>query len=58
MRDSLLGALACCTVCLGCLPYLMYGTKDVKHKCGNCNALLAVWHRSGGGVDVMAYQSK
>ncbi|KAE9368135.1 hypothetical protein N431DRAFT_429332 [Stipitochalara longipes BDJ] len=41
-------ALLCCLgLCCGCIPYLTTWFKDVEHKCGNCGALLAVWHRSG-----------
>lgn len=45
-------------MCLGCVPYLIGSLKDVTHSCGNCGTTLAVWHRGGGGVDVMAYQLK
>ncbi|KAL0633929.1 hypothetical protein Q9L58_007171 [Maublancomyces gigas] len=51
-------AVTCFTLCLGCIPYLISGLKDVQHTCGNCGALLAIWHRSGGGVDVVAHQMK
>ncbi|KAH7038600.1 LITAF-like zinc ribbon domain-containing protein [Macrophomina phaseolina] len=37
----------CICLCLGCIPYLISGTKDVQHKCGKCGVLLATWHRSG-----------
>ncbi|KAH8684609.1 LITAF-like zinc ribbon domain-containing protein [Tricladium varicosporioides] len=37
----------CCCFCLGCIPYCASWFKDVEHKCGNCGALLAVYHRSG-----------
>jgi len=39
--------LCCCCLCLGCIPYLASWFKDCEHKCGNCGALVAVWHRSG-----------
>ncbi|KAL3422057.1 Cell death-inducing p53-target protein 1-like protein [Phlyctema vagabunda] len=45
-----LSAFLCCIcICLGCIPYLVSGLKDVEHRCGNpaCGALLAIWHRSG-----------
>jgi LITAF-like zinc ribbon domain len=39
-------AFVCCiSVCCGCVPYLTTWWKDVEHKCGNCGALLAIWHR-------------
>lgn len=44
---SLAALLFCCVTCLGCIPYMAGWFKDVEHKCGNCGALLAVWHRSG-----------
>jgi hypothetical protein len=37
------------------LPYIMTGTKDVLHRCGNCGAVLAKWHRNGGAVQVLAH---
>lgn len=37
---------------------MLSSVKDVKHSCGNCGELLAVWHRSGGGVDIVAHQVK
>ncbi|TVY34863.1 hypothetical protein LOCC1_G007261 [Lachnellula occidentalis] len=40
-------ALCCFCFCLGCVPYIASWFKDCEHKCGNCGALLAVWHRSG-----------
>jgi len=40
----------CLLFCLGCIPYLMSSTMDVKHNCGHCGALLATWHRSGRTV--------
>jgi hypothetical protein len=40
-------AIICLVACLGCIPYLFTGTKDVDHKCGNCGVVLATWHRSG-----------
>jgi len=40
-------AVICIVACLGCIPYLFTGTKDVEHKCGNCGVTLATWHRSG-----------
>ncbi|KEZ40741.1 hypothetical protein SAPIO_CDS8690 [Scedosporium apiospermum] len=43
----LMALLACCVVCLGCIPYLIASLKDVHHKCPNCNAPLATYHRSG-----------
>jgi len=45
---------ACLITALGCIPYLLSATKDVRHNCGNCGALLATWHRSGRTV-VHAY---
>ncbi|TGO36531.1 hypothetical protein BHYA_0122g00240 [Botrytis hyacinthi] len=44
---NLIALLCCAVTCLGCIPYLISGLKDVEHKCGHCGALLAVWHRSG-----------
>jgi len=41
------GAVICLVFCLGCIPYLMTGLKDVNHKCGHCGVLLATWKRSG-----------
>lgn len=32
---------------LCCIPYCLSSTKNVTHKCGQCGALLATWHRSG-----------
>ncbi|EJD42868.1 hypothetical protein AURDEDRAFT_168115 [Auricularia subglabra TFB-10046 SS5] len=46
-RTHMWAALACFCFCLGCIPYLINGTKDVKHFCSNCGTLLAHWHRSG-----------
>ncbi|KAH8755544.1 LITAF-like zinc ribbon domain-containing protein [Hyaloscypha finlandica] len=43
----LIAILCCLGLCCGCVPYLTTWFKDVEHKCGNCGALLAVWHRSG-----------
>ncbi|KAL7274316.1 hypothetical protein RUND412_002787 [Rhizina undulata] len=45
----------CFFFCFGCIPYLLNGTKDVHHHCGYCNASLATWHRSGGGVEIHAH---
>ena len=47
---SLWAALACVFACLGCVPYLITGLKDVQHKCGRCGVLLAEWHKSGRTV--------
>ncbi|APA10071.1 hypothetical protein sscle_05g048410 [Sclerotinia sclerotiorum 1980 UF-70] len=47
MTTHLIAILCCAVTCLGCIPYLVSGLKDVEHKCGHCGALLAVWHRSG-----------
>jgi len=48
-------ALAACVVaCLGCIPFLMTGTKDVMHYCGSCGTRLALWHRSGR-IEVLAH---
>ncbi|KAK7552156.1 LITAF-like zinc ribbon domain-containing protein [Phyllosticta citricarpa] len=44
----------CICVCLGCIPYLVKGTKDVEHRCGKCSKLLATWHRSGN-TEVLAH---
>ena len=46
--------LFCCFTCLGCIPYIAHWFKDCEHKCGNCDTLLAVWHRSGR-TEVMAH---
>lgn len=46
----------CCVCCLGCIPYCVDGTKDVRHKCGACKNLLAVWHRSNSMAAVVAYK--
>ncbi|KAI5837339.1 LITAF-like zinc ribbon domain-containing protein [Morchella snyderi] len=50
--------LTCTFCCLGCIPYLIPSLKDVKHSCSSCGELLAVWHRSGGGTDVLAHAMK
>ncbi|QSZ29780.1 hypothetical protein DSL72_004297 [Monilinia vaccinii-corymbosi] len=47
MTTHLIALLCCAVTCLGCIPYLVSGLKDVEHKCGHCGALLAIWHRSG-----------
>jgi len=48
-------AAACCLCfCLGCIPYLFSGFKDVEHKCSACGAPLATWHRSGR-TEVLAH---
>jgi len=50
-----LSAIACLMIHgLWCIPYLMNAFKDAEHKCGNCGALLAVWHRSGR-IEVRQY---
>ncbi|KAH8146022.1 uncharacterized protein LAJ45_09944 [Morchella importuna] len=51
-------AVTCAVSCLGCIPYLISSLKDVKHSCTSCGVLLAVWHRSGGGTDVLAHALK
>lgn len=43
-------AVICACFCLGCIPYLINGLKDIEHKCGHCGVLLARWHRSGRTV--------
>ncbi|PKS13125.1 hypothetical protein jhhlp_000467 [Lomentospora prolificans] len=43
----LMALLACCVICLGCIPYMIASLKDVHHKCPNCNTPLATYHRSG-----------
>ncbi|KAL2106274.1 hypothetical protein VUR80DRAFT_6974 [Thermomyces stellatus] len=43
----LMALLFCCIVCLGCIPYLIAGLKDVHHKCASCGTALATYHRSG-----------
>lgn len=43
-------AIICCWTCLGCIPYLINGLKDVTHNCGHCGVLVATWHRSGRTV--------
>lgn len=58
MKGSLWGVLTCAFLCLGCIPYFISSLKDVKHNCSNCGALLVIWHRSGGGVDVLAHPMK
>jgi len=40
-------ALLCFCCCLGCIPYMVNGLKDVEQKCGNCGAILAVCKQSG-----------
>ncbi|OJI98920.1 hypothetical protein ASPVEDRAFT_25765 [Aspergillus versicolor CBS 583.65] len=40
-------AVLCCCACVGCIPYFMAHFKDVEHKCGKCNYLLATYHGSG-----------
>ncbi|BCS20246.1 uncharacterized protein APUU_20678S [Aspergillus puulaauensis] len=40
-------AVLCCCACIGCIPYFMAAFKDVEHKCGKCNYLLATYHGSG-----------
>ncbi|KAA8575391.1 hypothetical protein EYC84_004560 [Monilinia fructicola] len=47
MTTHLIALLCCAVTCLGCIPYLVSGLKDVEQKCGHCGALLAIWHRSG-----------
>ena len=41
--------LLCCLVSclLAWIPYVVPGCKDVEHRCGRCNALLAVWTARG-----------
>ncbi|KAH0609284.1 uncharacterized protein H6S33_012770 [Morchella sextelata] len=51
-------AVTCSFSCLGCIPYMISGLKDVKHSCASCGTTLAVWHRSGGGTDVLAHALK
>ncbi|AEO67611.1 b1fe53ec-01a8-48a5-954f-526fd5d92313 [Thermothielavioides terrestris] len=48
-------AFAVLGLCCCCIPFFIDGTKNVRHYCGSCNALLATWHRSGHGTDVHAY---
>ncbi|KAL9123717.1 MAG: hypothetical protein Q9217_006881 [Psora testacea] len=43
-------ALSCLCFCLGCVPYLVKGLKDVEHYCGHCGTRLAVWKNSGRTV--------
>jgi len=54
MERSTMALLLCLTTCLCCIPYLATWFKDVRHSCGRCGALLAVWHRSGR-VEIMAH---
>ena len=35
ISHSLMALLACCIVCLGCIPYCVAGLKDVHHKCSS-----------------------
>ncbi|KAJ5635925.1 LPS-induced tumor necrosis factor alpha factor [Penicillium longicatenatum] len=42
-----LAALLCFCCCLGCIPYIISGLKDVDHSCGKCGVKLACWHNSG-----------
>jgi lipopolysaccharide-induced tumor necrosis factor-alpha factor len=44
----------CLAFCLGCIPYMITSTMDIRHNCSSCGALLATWHRSGRTV-VHAY---
>jgi len=46
--------LFCVFVGLPCIPYLMNGTKNVKHSCGNCGVHLATWNR-GGQTEVFQF---
>lgn len=32
--DSGWAVVLCCLLCVGCVPYILNGTKDVEHKCG------------------------
>ncbi|KKA27237.1 hypothetical protein TD95_004733 [Thielaviopsis punctulata] len=43
----LVAALTCFVTCLGCIPYLLNGLKDVRHRCAQCGIPLALFHRSG-----------
>lgn len=43
----LMALLACCIICLGCIPYMIASLKDVHHKCTQCGTPLATYHRSG-----------
>ncbi|CAI4219733.1 unnamed protein product [Parascedosporium putredinis] len=43
----MMALLACCVVCLGCIPYMIASLKDVHHKCPSCQTPLATYHRSG-----------
>lgn len=52
---SLWAFCLCFWCCLGCIPYLISDLQDVKHSCGNCGTLLAIWRRGGGGVQVMVH---
>jgi len=49
-----LGAFAY-TIVLFWVPYLVTRLKNVKHHCGNCDTLLATWHRVGNLTDVHEY---
>ncbi|KAF8254051.1 hypothetical protein K440DRAFT_519181, partial [Wilcoxina mikolae CBS 423.85] len=48
------GVVFCLIMCAPCFAYMGTCFKDVEHRCGHCNALLALWHK-GGGVDVLMY---
>ena len=47
-----LAAVMCLCCCLGCIPLLSNGFKDVKHYCTGCGAHLATFHRGGGQTEV------
>lgn len=49
-RTHLWALCVCLFTGLGCIPYLLSGTKDIRHNCGHCGTLLATWLRGGGTV--------
>lgn len=38
IRHSLMALLFCCVICLGCIPYVIAGLKDVHHKCSSVSS--------------------
>jgi lipopolysaccharide-induced tumor necrosis factor-alpha factor len=53
-NPSLWAVIVCFFTCLGFIPYLLDGTKDVMHRCSNCGTLLARWNRNGA-TQVLAF---
>lgn len=47
MPRSIWGICLCVFFCVGCIPYCFNWSKDVRHKCGNCDAPVAMFKRNG-----------